>query len=131
MNWTKPYYGIQHLGNLGEHRVSVTDYGRHAVLTLWARGCGFNPTDKWFKNVEDAREAGEKWLAKMKSGEMFEQPSQELKKAKAEIGELNQHIEILTTALSEIKATNDGASEQPIKVILDWCIEEVAKLKKS
>lgn len=36
---------------------------------------------------------------------------------------------ILSDALSEIKATSDGHSTQPIVDIVAWCVGEVPKLK--
>lgn len=40
----------------------------------------------------------------------------------------NKKMEILIDALAEIKATNDGNSDQPINKILEGCLEEIRKL---
>lgn len=60
--WTTPYCGVQHLGS-GPYRVSVTDHDTFADLSCWYPGCGFNPVRSQHDTIEDARAAGEKWLA--------------------------------------------------------------------
>lgn len=38
-NWTKPYYGITHLGELSEYiRFTVSDYKTFAVLSTYVKG---------------------------------------------------------------------------------------------
>jgi hypothetical protein len=49
------------------------------------------------------------------------------KDQKAEIYRLKKHRDVMARALSEIKATSDGDSKQPIKLILEWCIENIPK----
>lgn len=39
-----------------------------------------------------------------------------------------EHFDILATALSEIKATSDGHSDQPVADIIAWCLAEIAAL---
>lgn len=46
-----------------------------------------------------------------------------------EYQKLCKHRDILADALSEIMATHQGNSKQPIQKILDGCIAEVAELK--
>lgn len=52
-----------------------------------------------------------------------------ISRQQAEINELERRNDIMVTALSEIKATNDGESSQPISDIIQWCIGEIAKHK--
>lgn len=59
--WSKPYYGITHLGT-GPHRVTVTDRGSFAELDRWFPGCGFRPMESDHESAEAAKAAGEKWL---------------------------------------------------------------------
>lgn len=63
--WSRPYYGIQHLGAEGvrKSRVSVCDYGFFTVLHCWFPGCGFSPLESQHGTVEAARKAGELWLS--------------------------------------------------------------------
>ena len=68
MNWTTPYCGITHLGELkARRRASVADLGTCAELTYWFQGCGFSPAQSVFADVEDAKRAGERWI---RTGEM-------------------------------------------------------------
>lgn len=63
LSWSKPFYGVQHLGNLGDaYRVSVEDWGTFAVLTMWTRGDGFRAPQRQFDTAEEARQSGERWL---------------------------------------------------------------------
>ena len=48
----------------------------------------------------------------------------------AKVEEQRKHIDIMATALSEIKATDDGDSAQEIGTILGWSIEQLAALKQ-
>lgn len=62
-DWSRPYLGITHYGALGDMRrstinVVATD---SVVLKLFVKGDGFNPAKKDFKNIEDAKAAGETW----------------------------------------------------------------------
>ncbi len=62
--WTKPYYGVQHLNADGKKsRASVTDYGTFAESHFWYPGCAFSPIEKHHDNAEQARAAAEAWLA--------------------------------------------------------------------
>ena len=62
-SWTPPFHGITHYGAMADHRRAtiniVTD--NFIVLKLWVNGGGFNPTQKEFSRVEDAKSAGEAW----------------------------------------------------------------------
>lgn len=66
--WTKPYYGVQHLGEFGAQKnwATVTDRGEFAELTMWIAGCGFRPKHAMFDTAEQARAAGEEWLRSVK-----------------------------------------------------------------
>lgn len=39
-----------------------------------------------------------------------------------------RHFEILAEAMAEVKATNDGQSDNSITEIVDWCIAEINAL---
>lgn len=62
--WTKPYYGVQHLGEFSLQKpwVTVCDYSTFALLHCHFPGCGFSPVEKRFKSAQDARIAGERYL---------------------------------------------------------------------
>lgn len=60
--WSKPFYGITHLGGYARW-VTVADRGYHAELSCNHRGCGFNALQSTHRSVDDAKAAGEKWLA--------------------------------------------------------------------
>lgn len=47
----------------------------------------------------------------------------------AEIVRLKKREDILVTAISEVKATSEGKSTQPISQIVAGCISELAALK--
>lgn len=66
--WTKPYYGTQHLGALGSGRswVSVIEYAAFAILKRWFPGCMFSPLQSQHDSAEAARAEGEKWLAQQR-----------------------------------------------------------------
>lgn len=63
--WTRPYHGIQHLGQPRDRRwATVTDWGDSAELVRWWLGCGFvEPTVEHFPSIDDARKAGEAWVS--------------------------------------------------------------------
>ncbi len=63
MNWTKPYCGITHLGDLKDtRRASVADLGTCVEVTYWLRGCGYSHAQSVFPDVEAAKRAGERWI---------------------------------------------------------------------
>lgn len=66
--WTKPYYGVQHLV-INDRRVTVNDYGSGANVYLApARGSErpFTPVkEQWVSSAEEARRIGEQWLMKL------------------------------------------------------------------
>jgi len=47
------------------------------------------------------------------------------------VEEQRKHIAIMARALSEIKATDDGHSDQEVGTILSWSIEQIATLKEN
>lgn len=64
--WTKPYHGVQHLGELGDlYKCSIDDSGTFAILCKWYPGCGFCPIEEQHPTAAEARAAGEKWLEEM------------------------------------------------------------------
>lgn len=65
-NWSKPYYGLSHLGELSDRRrASVQEHGDgSATLTMWVRGGGFCPAEEPYATVAAAKEAGEQWAVK-------------------------------------------------------------------
>jgi hypothetical protein len=64
--WTKPYHGVQHLGRIADARwATVVAWDSYAELTCWYRGCGFVSVPlHMFDTVEEARTAGEQWVAR-------------------------------------------------------------------
>lgn len=61
--WTKPYYGIQHLGELADlRRASVTNLGSCTVATFWLRGQGFSAPQATFESLPAAQAACEAWV---------------------------------------------------------------------
>lgn len=62
--WTKPYFGIQHLGDGGTGKpwVTVSDYSRFAMLHCWFPGCQFSPEERSFATIAEACRAGERWM---------------------------------------------------------------------
>ncbi len=66
--WSKPHHGIQHCTPFKERLnqtwwCTVVERGSFAELTKWTPGCKFNPREETFRNAEEARLAGEKWLS--------------------------------------------------------------------
>lgn len=63
--WSKPYYGVMHLGASGDARwATVTDWGSFAEVIKWAKGCGLcNTAESTYDTVEQAKAAGEAWIA--------------------------------------------------------------------
>jgi len=69
--WSKPYCGVSHFGNLGDYRrVTVTEYktenDNFAILHRITNGYGFRSVDSKYKTVEEAKEAGERWMNEIK-----------------------------------------------------------------
>lgn len=66
--WTKPFHGVQHLGDpsKGKSWVTVNDYGTFAELLCWFPGCQFGPLQSQHDSAEAARAEGEKWLAQQR-----------------------------------------------------------------
>ena len=62
--WTKPYFGVSHLGELCDRfRLTVCDYGTFCLLHKWYPGCGFSPIEEEFDTVAQAKGAGMWWLS--------------------------------------------------------------------
>ena len=62
--WSKPYYGVSHLGQLADDRwATITDYSSFVELTGWFRSCGTRPNEATFDTVEQAKAAGERWVS--------------------------------------------------------------------
>jgi hypothetical protein len=68
-NWSKPYYGITHLGKYSttKHWVTVTFGDNWATLDKWFPGCGFNSDTEEFSSLEEAKKAGENYMKKMEN----------------------------------------------------------------
>lgn len=63
MNWTKPFYGVTHCGQLCDrYSLTVAAQGDRAELSMWTRGDGFSPLHMCFDSVDEAKRAGEAWL---------------------------------------------------------------------
>lgn len=68
MNWTKPYYGVQHLGecNGGKRWCTVSDLGTCATLIRWHDGARLSSAvESTHDNAELARNTGERWLSEL------------------------------------------------------------------
>lgn len=63
--WTKPYYGVQHIGQFSQRTPwgTVEDYGTFANALCWFPGCQFSPTQTQHETAEAARQHVEKWLS--------------------------------------------------------------------
>lgn len=56
---------------------------------------------------------------------------QRIEELEAKVKEQSKHIAVMARALAEIKATDDGHSDQEVGTILSWSIEQIAALKES
>ncbi len=65
LTWTPVYFGVTHLGEMDHTnvRVSVTNYGHFAILHKYPREYG-KAIETTHKNLEKAKAAGEKWMAR-------------------------------------------------------------------
>lgn len=62
MTWTKPYYGIQHLGELTDwRRASLTAYTSFVELHLFSRGV-YEPLRISCDTLTKAYEYGKNWV---------------------------------------------------------------------
>ena len=70
-NWTKPYHGVQHSGDFGSRNywATVCDYEGFAELHCYFPGCGFKPIQSTHDTAEQARAAGDAWLASVNAKE--------------------------------------------------------------
>lgn len=60
--WSEPQMNNIRYGHVDAiRRASIDVYENAALLTIWWRGCGFNPENKWFDTLEEAKAAGETW----------------------------------------------------------------------
>lgn len=64
LKWTKPYFGVSHLGSFSmtERWASIADYGSFCILYKYFPGCGFHPKEKTFDSLEEAKRVGEAWM---------------------------------------------------------------------
>jgi hypothetical protein len=66
LQWSEPYHGLQHLGELNTkgHWVTVIDYSaKFAELLCRFPGCGFGQAiETRHDTVEEAKKAGEKYM---------------------------------------------------------------------
>ena len=64
--WTRSFFGVQHAvaSKNPQYRATVTEYSEGmAELQKWWPGCGFTPTTEPYSTADEARAAGEAWLA--------------------------------------------------------------------
>jgi hypothetical protein len=70
IGWTNEYCRVQHFGyktrtcSTGGRWATVTNWGEWAELDGWYQGCGFTPYTARLNTIEEARAAGEKWVAR-------------------------------------------------------------------
>ena len=83
--------------------------------------------DDWFNscNIQGVAE-----METVEINELIECMRDIEKRKQAKVDEQRKHIDIMATALSEIKATDDGNSDQEVGTILSWSIEQIAALKR-
>jgi hypothetical protein len=63
-NWTKPFHGVTHLeSGVRDRWVTVSDYSSFATLKCWYPGCGLRPIESTHDSMEEAKAAGEQWIA--------------------------------------------------------------------
>lgn len=62
MNWSKPYYCVQHSPKTNRRWCTVRDKGDWAELLRWFEGCQFSPLVSHHDTTAEARAAGERWL---------------------------------------------------------------------
>lgn len=64
VQWTKPYYGVQHYGSFGANSfwATVTSFGSVATAKVWTPGCEFSPMESAHENAEAARKHAENQL---------------------------------------------------------------------
>lgn len=63
-DWTKRYCGVTHLNAAAKKsRATVVDHGSFAELQRWFPGCGFSPIVSQHETSEEAKAAGESWIA--------------------------------------------------------------------
>jgi hypothetical protein len=65
LKWTKPYHGVTHLGEMDHTnvRVSVTDYGKFALLIKYPREYGL-AIETQHESAAAAKKAGMEWMEK-------------------------------------------------------------------
>jgi hypothetical protein len=63
LKWTKPFYGVTHLGELDHTnvRISVIDYGKCVLLIKYPRYYK-SSIETTYKSVDAAKRAGKKWM---------------------------------------------------------------------
>ena len=63
--WSPAFCGVTHFGSTDDMRwATVQDRGEFAELMKWARGDGFSCKCYRFATVEEAKKAGEAWIAR-------------------------------------------------------------------
>lgn len=61
--WSKPFYGISHLGKLADpRRATIREEFGQFTLVHWKFGEGFSPKESHHPTLESAQQAGEKWI---------------------------------------------------------------------
>lgn len=62
--WSKPYYGLQHIGQFSIRTPwgTVEDCGTSAKALCWFPGCQFSPIETRHKTAAEARKHVENWM---------------------------------------------------------------------
>jgi hypothetical protein len=61
LSWTRSYYGVTHLGELGDYRrVTVAVYENFAILQKFAKGSPY--MESCYKTEEEAKQHGEAFV---------------------------------------------------------------------
>lgn len=63
--WSPAFCGVTHLGSTDDMRwATVQERGAGAELLKWVKGCGFSPDSVKFGSADEAKLAGEAWVAR-------------------------------------------------------------------
>lgn len=62
MNWTAPFHGVSHFGDISDMRwATVCEYESGALARFLLKGHWFSSPSKWYESASAARAAGEAW----------------------------------------------------------------------
>ncbi len=64
MKWTKPYYGVEHLGDWSPESwwATIEDHNTFVKLLRWFPKCQFHPHESFHDTILEAKQKGERWV---------------------------------------------------------------------